>query len=167
MRNRAHMAVWSWSSLVGPYTSADVEPNEQIVCQPANEEATYGVATLPGSLGKVAFQSTFVEDSEGLWLYAGAPLGSLGTVLPVGAFPFGEPAVEPWEHILYAWLFGLAEHLHAEVPFERAIMGWLTTAEVDELAAKRLPTIRYHGYVVSNGGRLQYYPPNRQSTLLE
>lgn len=159
--------VWAWSHLAGPYRSSSVEPSMQVRCEPTDEAATYGVASLPGQLGSVAFKVSFVEDENGLWLYAGVPLGSLGKVLPVGAFPFGEPVVQHWEHTVYAWLFGLAEHVHSQVPFECGVIGWLTLMEVEELAERRVPEQRSHGYIASAQGKLLYYAPNRKEALLE
>jgi hypothetical protein len=166
-RSLIHRAVWSWPSLVGPYANSKLEPEAQLGSDPTDEEATYGVALLPGQIGRVAFQTTFVEDSNGVWLYAGVPLGSLGRVLPVGAFPFGEENAQEWEHIVYGWLFGLAEHLHSQMSLERAVIGWLTTMEVEELAAERIPEVRHHGYIAVNREQLVYYPPNRTSAVLE
>lgn len=165
-RRKCLAALWSWPNLKGPYARSDQEPSQQSLAQ-TSSEARYGVALLPGQLGSVAFQVTLVEDDDGLWLYAGSPLGSLGRVLPVGAFPFGDSKVEQWEHTIYAWLFGLAEHIGAHVPFERAIIGWITTAEVDLLAAKQIPAERFHGYIVRVESELIYFPPNRTSAIVE
>jgi hypothetical protein len=165
-RNNCLDAVWSWQSLEGPYADRDQEPSQQLRAHPSSGER-YGVAHLPGQLGSVAFQTTTVEDDDGLWLYAGSPLGALGRLLPVGAFPFGKSKVEQWEHSVYAWLFGLAEHIGVQVPFERAVIGWITTSEVDQLAAKQVPPQRFHGYIVREGAGFIYFPPNRVSAVVE
>ena len=158
--------LWRWPYLTGPYTNSNLEPGDQSVGDPADLEARFGVAQLPGEIGRAAFQTMFVEDDDGLWLYAGLPLGSLGRVLPVGAFPFDEQAVQDWELVTYRWLVGLAEHLHAQVPFKRAAVGWLAIAEVEELVAERIPDVRYHGYIVERLGQLLYFPPNRTSVVI-
>lgn len=165
-RKKLLAALWSWPNLQGPYARRDQEPSQQSLAQPSSE-SRYGVALLPGQLGTVAFQATTVEDDDGLWLYAGSPVGSLSRVLPVETFPFGDSKVEQWEHMVYTWLFGLAEHINTYVPFERAIIGWITTAEVDELAAKQIPVQRFHGYIVRGESELIYFPPNRTSTIVE
>jgi len=162
----ASRAVWQWSALQGPYAHRDVEPTDQSVVNVTAAGHYYGVATLPNDAGHVAFATCFVEDDDGLWLYAGSPLGSLGTVLPVGAFPFGEPSTAQWEQMVYEWLFGLAQHLFVDIPFERAVVGWLTTMEVDELARAVVPEQRGHGYIVARNGRLEYHAPNLKGALL-
>lgn len=165
-RLNASRAVWQWSALQGPYAHRDVEPSCQVTVAPTAVGHHYGVATLPNGAGQVAFTTFFVEDDDGLWLYAGVPLGSLDTTYPVGAFPFGERNTEPWESIVYEWLFGLAEHIFSAVPFERAVVGWLTTLEVEQLAHSVVPEQRGHGYVVATAGCLEYHAPNLQGPLL-
>jgi len=167
LRARVQRAIWAWPGLVGPYAHRDVEPEHQAVGEPDDDGFIYGVASLPGGIGQVAFSVFIVEDDEALWLYAGTPLGSLGQLLPVGGFPFGEAAnaVAPWERTVHDWLRGLAEHLHAREPIVRATIGWVTYAEVIELSAGLLPEVRYHGYLVPEGPVLQYYPPNRSEPL--
>lgn len=163
----ASRAVWRWSALRGPYPRRDVEPgDQQLVANGTGAGHYYGVATLPRATGDVAFATCFVEDDDGLWLYAGSPLGSLGTVLPVGAFPFGGLGSAAWELTVYEWLFGLAQHLFAEVPFERAVVGWLTTLEVEQLAQAVVPEQRGHAYIVVSNGRPEYLAPNLKSALL-
>jgi hypothetical protein len=160
-------AVWSWPHLVGPFESSGVEPDAQGSTNPASDNARYGVATLPGMIGRAAFHVTYVEDSDGLWLYAGVPLGSLGRVLPVGAFPFDDEGTQEWEHVVYGWLFSLAEHLHQRVKFERAAVGWLTSFEVEELADRRVPEVRGHGYITTSHNGLVYYPPTSGPSLAQ
>lgn len=162
---KALRSVWGWRPLRGPYLQSNVEPEYQVQVEVVLGQALYGVATLPNRK-RVAFATSLIEDEDGAWLYAGVPLGSLGTAYPVGAFPFDE-GFAPWQHEVYAWLFGLAQHLFCELQFERGVIGWLTTIEVDELAEKRLPKKRYHGYVRVEGGALCYYPPNQSGALLQ
>jgi hypothetical protein len=162
---KALQRIWSWRSLRGPYLESKVEPEYQAQVQAVLGQALYGVATLPNT-SKVAFATSLVEDDDGAWLYAGVPLGSLGTAYPVGAFPFDE-GFAPWQHEVYAWLFGLAQHLFSELQFERGVVGWLTTIEVDELAERRLPEKRFHGYLRAESGALCYYPPNQSGARLQ
>jgi hypothetical protein len=164
-RKRCVAAVWNWPSLRGPYARSDKEPSQQRLSQP-NSTACHGVAALPEQLGEVAFKVSTVVDDDGLWLYAGVPMGSLGSVFPVGAFPFESTAVEPWERTVYGWLFGLAEHIAAQVPFERAVIGWITMAEVDQLSAQQVPATRFHGYIVGGESGFTYLPPNRTRELI-
>ncbi len=163
---RALRGTWSWSALSGPYAQSRIEPEQQARIEPAPGLPLYGVATLPDGVSQVAFATTLVEDDDGCWLYAGAPLGSLGTVYDVGAFPF-EAGFAAWEHEVYAWLYALAEHLFREFAFERAVIGWLTTKEVDELAQKRMPENRFHGYIIAADGKLRYYAPNQNTASME
>lgn len=165
-RLRAIQAVWAWPALQGPYGDCHIEPTGQVAATPGIEGRYYGLATLPNETGQVAFSTCFVEDDNGLWLYAGVPLGSLGTACPVGAFPFGEGGTQDWERTVYKWLFGLAKHLFNAIPFDRAVIGWLTTLEVDEIVRKTIPEVRRHAYIVAVGGRLECHAPNLDGALL-
>lgn len=158
-------SIWRWQSLSGPYAQSKVEPEQQQRVAASLGQALYGVATLPGE-SKFAFATSLVEDEDGTWLYAGIPIGSLGTAYPIGAFPFDE-GFAPWQHEVHAWLFGLAQHLFSEVHFERGVIGWLTTIEVDELVEQRLPQKRYHSYLVVEEGALRHYPPNQERALVQ
>jgi hypothetical protein len=160
-------AIWSWPNLQGPYTRFDVEPASQAIASAVDRLGRYAVAELPGSRDKVAFKVTPVDDEDGHWIYAGVPLGSLGRIFPVRGFPFGSSVVEPWEETVHDWLFDLALHIHGHVPFDRAVIGWLTAMEVEELATRRLPTVRYHSYLVASQSGLVRHAPNRTSAILE
>jgi hypothetical protein len=148
-----------------PYSQSKVEPEQQPKVQPALGQALYGVATLPNG-SKVAFATSLIEDEDETWLYAGVPMGSLGTAYPVGAFPF-DKAFAPWPNEVYPWLFGLAKYMFSHLQFERGVIGWLTTIEVDELAEDLLPEKRYHGYLCAEDGVLRYYPPNQNGALIQ
>ena len=157
-------AIWSWSCLQGPYNRFDLEPGAQTLGSPL--EARYGVAALPGHSEKVAFKVTSTGDEDGHWIYAGIPLGSLGRVLPVGAYPFVSIVGASWERTVHEWLFELALHIHKHVPFERAAIGWITTMELDELASKHVPEVRYHSYLVASDSGLVRYGPNSTSPMM-
>ena len=154
-------AIWGWPCLQGPYDRFDLEPAAQTLGSPL--EASYGVAALPGLGEKVAFRVASVRDEVGHWIYAGVPLGSLGRVLPVGAYPFVSTVGASWERTVHEWLFELALHIHEQVPFERAAIGWITLTQVDELASKHVPEVRYHSYLVASESGLVRYGPS--STL--
>ena len=166
-RLKANRAVWRWPVLRGPYLERDAEPSDQSVVSIPAENTYYGTGTLASGSAAVAFATRLVEDSDGLWLYAGTPLGSLAKILPIGAFPFGQSSSEEWVKMMYEWLFGLAQHLFAEVKFERAVIGWLTGMEVEYLADKVVPEKRGHAYIVARHGGLEYYAPNLNGPLLE
>lgn len=165
-RLRAIQAVWTWPALQEPHGDRHTEPTEQVAATPGIEGRHYGLATLPNERGQVAFSNCFVEDKNGLWLYAGVPLESLGNAYPVGAFPFGGSGTHEWERTVYEWLFGLARHLFTAIAFDRAVIGWLTTVEVEEIVRKAVPQVRSHAYIVAAGGKLEYHAPNLDGALL-
>jgi hypothetical protein len=158
--------IWSAPMLHGPFA-------DQAICTPVLavtsidlERHLYGVASLENGI-RVAFETSVVVDDEGVWLYAGLPCGSLGKAYPIGAFPFGRSATEPWATDVYGWLFALAKRLYEVVPFACGMIGWLTASDVDDLSRSTPPDDRHHGYIVEEGGGLRYYSPNVRRPLME
>lgn len=159
-------AIWEWPMLHGPFADRTMRSGVQSLATIDLQRHLYGVATVANGCS-AAFATDVVVDVDGTWVYAGLPCGSLGKVYPIGAFPFGRSATEPWATEVYKWLFGLAQHLYGAVPFARGVIGWLSTLEVDELSRAALPNDRYHGYIVEEDGRLRYYPPTVVRPLAE
>ena len=155
-------AVWSWPSLFGPFACRHIEPEDQPLVSPSDERAQYGVVTLPGETGRVAFRTHYIVDSDGLWLYAGMPEGSLCRVVPAGpSLGWDDGASRDWMFIIHDVLFGLAGHLHQRIPFERAVVGsLLTIEEVSQLAERSIPKIRWHSYMTTADNELIYHPSN-------
>lgn len=159
---RVQHAVWSWPCLLGPYASRHVGPEHQPLVSPSHENAQYGVVTLPGKTGRVAFEASYIADEQGLWLYAGMPEGSLSRVVPTGpSLGHDEGASRDWMFAIHDFLFGLAQHIHERAPFERGVIGsLLTVGEVGCLAERQVPAIRWHAYITTESDRLVYHPSN-------
>jgi hypothetical protein len=157
--------VWIWNCLDGPYAKRDIEPSQQAKVSPTCDEAENGVATLPGLMGQTAFYCNFVEDSDGIWLYAGLPLGGLARILPLGGFPFFETKTHDWEHVVYGWLFSLAEHINNRIPFASGAIGWGMPAAIDAVETGVVPQTREGAFITNGGEQLMYHPPNRWPQL--
>ncbi len=72
------------------------------------------------------------------------PTGWLNLCLPYGGlwlgYQAGHPEIEgedrpPWRDEVDVWLRGLAEHVHREVPFELALVGYRTASASSTCAA--------------------------------
>ncbi|MDN3578146.1 hypothetical protein QWZ03_15370 [Chitinimonas viridis] len=154
--------IWRWPRLTGPYTRNDIEPDQQAVSTATEPLARFGVAQLPAADTRIAFSTYTVNDEAGSWVYAGLPIGSLGQVYPVGAYPDNtDPGMIAWESEVHAWLTDLANHVFAYAPFERGAIGPMSAYEVDELSRKFIPSRRWHTYLLAQHGTLAVYPPNR------
>jgi hypothetical protein len=161
---------WEWPCLEGPYLSNSVEPETQST--PRLEDVDlgttpilYGVADLPNG-SSAAFASFHIRDENGAWIYLGVPLGSLGRVYSIGAFPFEGTPLDDWATEVYGWLAELARWVHRQATFRRAIIGWLTLIEVGELIDGCVPERRFHGYLIPSDGELKYLPPNVSEILI-
>lgn len=163
VRERIGSALWAQPCLDGPYLLNGVEPEEQIKVAWNGLDPSYGVATLTNQ-GRVAFCSSFVEDEDGLWLYAGIPMGALGYEFPVGAYPFGSEDPSSWLAPLHEWFVSLAKQMYASNAFDAAVIGWLTTMEVEELASGVIPDNRYHTYIACGGGGVEVNAINRRKS---
>jgi hypothetical protein len=158
-------AVWAWAALEGPFESQTVEPSASKLVAPKALDSQYGIATLPNGRGLVPFACYSLEDSNGFWIYAGSPMGSLAARCGMDAFPFTS-AVKP-QLELTTWLFELAQHVHAIANCRGGAIGWLTMAEVDELALGKIPEERHHGYIEVTELGLRLHAPTETSALFQ
>jgi len=158
--------VWSFADLAGPYLESSREPTEQQITERIPLEGhLYGLATVDGhgpvACGSVAIRSDAGDD----WLHFYLPLGALGTVLPVGAFPFDDGSHESWRRPVDAWLANLGRHVYAAVEFPLGLVGF-EPGTVEPIAAATiakhgLPDRRCDGILVSRSRALAWYPRNQ------
>lgn len=145
-------AVWAWSPLEGPYLDRAMESRPSR--ESPNVDHLYGRGRLPTGQ-YVPFETYIVVDSDGVWVYAGAPVGGLGEVYPIEAYPFEASATTPWVLEVHGWLESLAAHVGTTLNFERGVIGWLTLLDVGEPVQGTVPETRYQTYLVlhpiSNG----------------
>jgi hypothetical protein len=123
----------------------------------------YGLAAL--SPNRVVLCSTIPCREEGGadWLYFSLQLGSLISVLPIGAFPFDDGSDLSWRVGLDAWLCRIANHVYDSVRFRLALVGWIDggTESAATIAATGVPSERWLGYLLPDGNGLRWYPPNQ------
>jgi hypothetical protein len=104
---QALLSLWAHTHLEGCDLDRTREPTEQPRVAPGRqaglERRLFGVATL-GELQPIACSSVVVrEDSGSAWLYFGLPMGSLGRILPVGAFPIDDGRDLSWRAFVDDW----------------------------------------------------------------
>lgn len=155
----------------GCYLHHDQEPAEQTRVAPGTEPGLdtclRGVARL-GALAPIACSTVVVrEDGGSDWLYFGLPLGSLGTALPVGAFPFDDGLDLSWRPTVDGWLRLLAETLFTSQRFRLGLVGWTDGLDnsADELLENGVPKERWVGYLLPNGSSLTWYLPNQGAPM--
>lgn len=158
--------LWFTMGFDGPYIDNRVAPNQQEKLTTfRNLEAgnLYGTALIDKK--NIACSTTTIKDEDGLWVYFGFPLGGLNEMYDVGAYPFDDGKHPVWAEHLSQYLKEIAERIFLDVPFDGAIIGWLTTFEVDELVdvvKSGVPEERWFWYLINNNGKLDWYPQNKQ-----
>jgi hypothetical protein len=149
----------------------------------------YGFAHLSGTHGVACSAVAWVdhhefdEDDED-FLHAPAPAGPtrpptgwLNFCLPYGGLWLGYQAgrprtasggAPPWRDEVDGWLRGLAEHVHREVPFELALVGW-PDGDLIPTSADEVPFLEFRasGYLVPTAGALAWHPPRQDPPILD
>lgn len=168
---QAITALWSFADLDGCYAHRDIEPHDQPRITPTAQHDFFGVARIGGATS-VACRSLLIRDEpERDWLHFMLPLGSLGTALPVGAYPFDDDSSLSWRDGLDAWLCAIARHVHGHASFSLAVVGWYVpdygdiAAVEDMLMRGEVPEQRWVGYLVARYGSLEWFGPNRGAPM--
>jgi len=157
-------ALWSTECLDGPYGERSVEPWEQDHCDYSGF-AEEGCAQLVGVLthpdgAQSPFLHTTIFDDDGLWIYAGTPIGGLPSSWNVGAYPFDDGRSTDWLEPLTGTLRRICEHIHSRCPSGGAIYCW--EPEPDQLLeaiSGTIPDERWAGVSLWSSDGCRYYPP--------
>ncbi|MEI8382464.1 MAG: hypothetical protein WCJ09_20190 [Planctomycetota bacterium] len=166
-------AVWSFPQLDGPYFGQRCEPDQKVRFDLTDYGsdgvvAHYGIfRTWDGY--EAPFAQYIVVDDDGLWIYAGTPVGGLPTVWDVGAYPLDDGKPTLWLPPLVQQLGELTEHVHRCCPIKVATYGWLTLLDVDivmKVVAGQIPDERWFGIRIWNGSDSRYFPPNHTESPL-
>lgn len=104
------------------------------------------------------------EDSGPDWIGFYLPVGALGSVYDVGAFPFVDgKSSRTWREPLDDWLRQIAAAVFTVVPFSLALIGHEVsgTAYADEIRITGVPDERWGGLLWGDSEELIWYPPTR------
>jgi hypothetical protein len=164
----AAKALWSIDRLDGPYRDRTVEPSGQDRCG-FDRFTTDGCEQLTGVMthddGTTSpFVHTTIFDDDGLWVYAGPPMGGLPDHWNVGAYPVDDGKPTAWLEPLLDSLQSLSHEVHKICPVRAAVYGWLDLAEPDrilEALSGKIPDERWHGLTLWDGDACTYFPPTR------
>ena len=160
-------AVWNADALVGCYLNPGRDPEDQ----PRTEFETslsfvghlYGVATFSGGR-KVACGTCCVREDGGAdWLVFYCPMGTLGNVYPVGAFPFDVDDHELWRVELDSWLTKLGTEVFTAAPFRLGLVGFETSGDLyaSDVLTGGVPANRDYAVLVPTAGGLVVHPRRR------
>ncbi|MDB5346398.1 MAG: hypothetical protein JWP89_4775 [Schlesneria sp.] len=160
--------LWSYPQLDGPYLDRHREPESQ----ERFDLTDYGQDGFESLLGilktwdghEVPFTQSTVVDDDGLWVYAGPPLGGLPVSWDVGAYPFDDGKPADWLLPLVEQLGELSEYVHRRCPMLAATYGWLTVLDVDivvDAIVGKIPDERWCAIRTWKGSESTYYPRNQ------
>ena len=157
----ASMRMWQHERLDGCFLDPDREPSDQRRLSPnegTSADRVYGIARLASSK-QVACAQFRVQNS----LMLGMPLGSLGTVFSIGAYPFriaGEPTPEPWLREVNSFIEEIGRYVYQEVKFELGIIGFeVDIPDAQKQAAAGVAAERWNGLFVAENDQLLWFPP--------
>ena len=166
IRVKISNTLWQFPFIDGPYTSNQIEPELQVKKSTNDTEARFGIAELNDGK-KFAFGTSVIEDEDGVWLYAGIPMGSLAQFFPVGGYPFESSNHQNWQPQVHEWFVSLAKHLHESLPYERGVIGWLTSSEVDEIVDQIIPDERHSTYILWCKNGLEIFEVNTNNSPMK
>ena len=164
--SRALNAIWTHPDLAGCYEHTDREPNEQPRIEASVAATTLlGVARIGGRAG-IACSTVVIRFDDGIdWIHFSLPMGALGGIFDVGAFPFADGGDLAWRPELDEWLCALGRRVFEAAPFRLALIGSEggEIEDVDHFYAAGVPTERWLGYLVRNGNHLEWSAPNQKA----
>ena len=165
--------LWSFQRLHGPFRDRTTEPENQEKLKDFDFsedccENLIGTYLLSGQTLS-PFEHTTILDSDGLWVYAGIPVGSLPLSWDVGAYPFDDGKPISWLPPLTEELRELTHFVNARHPILASMYGWIIgdmeIGMIKESLAGRIPTERWHPMEIRKGDRLEYFPMTRMESL--
>lgn len=157
-------AVWGLPVLDGCYLERAEELNAQHRVDFSSaldwQNHIQGIATLEGNRKTACGTCCVPEDGGSNWLVFYLPMGSLGNVLPVHAFPFDTLDHDNWRVPLDCWLAQLGQTVFLHAPFLLGLVGFECSGEAcaADLARSGIPSSRQSGLLVPSDAGLTFYP---------
>lgn len=178
----ARDALWAYPGLEGCWRRNDREPTAAArLASTFGLDAAkelFGFAHLPGTGGVACSSFAWVDHHEvdEDCPRSRPPVGWLNLCLPYGGLWLGYQAGRPgpagggppWRDDVDGWLRGLAEHVHREVAFDLALVGW-PDGDLIPVSADEVPFLEFRasGYLVPTAGALAWHPPRQDPPILD
>jgi hypothetical protein len=165
--------LWSYSRLNGPYR----ERHHAIAMQ----EKVTPIFTEDGCEQLVGlyrfgdeelspFVHTTVQCDDGLWVYAGIPMGGFPSNWNVGPYPFDDGRDVSWVLEIVRDLRELVAFLRSSFFIPAAAYGWFDVSILDTIEDAlngRLHDDRWHPIELQTGTELKYYPITKLEPLFQ
>lgn len=152
--------LWRHSSLFGVYLDSNLEPEVQrrhaVGAVPEPMAHMYGVLAMPDGNRLPCGTCTILDGRRG-WLNLYLPVGGLGRVYPLGAFPFDGPrGHEGWRRPLNNVLAMLARTVYADARFRFGTVGFEIAVRHIGRDLSDLPRPLYDDFLLPDGTRLRH-----------
>jgi uncharacterized RDD family membrane protein YckC len=169
----AWSALWSHPSLEGCVPDRFPEPGSQTRIAPQiaaqhRGRPWYGVATLPTGMrtGCRAHLFDSSEPADPPEIHFGVPMGALAGAYPVGAYPIADGLPLAWRSEVSAWLAEIAQAVYNQAPFRFGMIEHEATLDgVTTTAVRKVPGMRWEGYLWPDDGLLHWYPPTEGAAI--
>jgi len=163
--------VWRYPNLNGPYRERHVLPSQQ---RKATLDFTEdGCEQLVGECrhqdGSIStFVHTTIRCDDGLWVYAGIPMGGFSNSWDVGAYPFDDGKPLGWIIDLIDELQRFTSFIRDSYPVRAAAFGWFDVSILDTIEDAMNGTIhddRWHHLELETDDGWKAYPITRLEPL--
>lgn len=153
-------AFWKYQYLNGPFEERSLETFSPLQLTEDGADG-YGKATIPDGGEILCHHSMIYFADDRNWISQfGLPMGSLGAVYDVGAYPSDDGRPTDWIVPVSDWLINLAEHAFRTVPFDLAAVGFEIYHPSGEIIPADIPSgERWDGYLKRDGMKLDWFPP--------
>lgn len=156
--------MWSYDQLDGPYRQRYIPIAQQSKVSPNFTED--GCEQLVGHYrhqdGQCSpFVHTTIRGDEGLWIYAGIPMGGFPPNWKVGAYPFDDGKPIDWMLILINDLRLFTSYVRQRFSIVAASYGWFDVSIldiIDEALKGKVSDDRWYPIELMTAKDLQYYP---------
>ena len=163
--------IWCYPHLNGPYRECHLRPSQQGKAEPNFTED--GCEQLVGEYRHQddtisAFVHTTIRGDDGLWVYAGIPMGGFSSNWDVGAYPFDDGKPVDWVIDLTNELQRFTRFVRDSYSIRAAAYGWFDVSILDTIEDAMNGTIhddRWHHLELETNDGWKAYPITKLEPL--
>lgn len=166
-------SLWSFDRLTGPYRQRHIDPQLQALLTSfefTDDGCEQLVGTYQHSCGSLSpFVHTTIRDEDGLWIYAGIPMGGMPAEWDVGAYPLDDGKPVTWLPPLIEELRKITAYIDCAHSVLAAVYGWLDVSAIDKIVnalAGKIPGDRWHAIEIWRNHGVEYFPMTKTEALI-
>jgi hypothetical protein len=173
LNRTADIANWMWTydRLDGPYRERYIPISQQPKVSPNFTDD--GCEQLVGQYRhqdglRSPFVHTTIRGDDGLWIYAGIPMGGFPANWDVGAYPFEDGKPVDWMLTLIDDLRLITSHVRRRFSILAASYGWFDVSildTIDDALKGKIADDRWHPIELKTDAGIKYYPITKLESL--